>query len=172
METIVVNPLNNSKYTADLHYCDKKIKCNVGFSGIGQKKIEGDGITPVGEYRFSSLFFRADKIKNIESKLVPYRIKKFMGWSTDSNDPDYNKLITLPTNYKHEKLYRNDNCYDIILVINYNVSPIIYNKGSAIFVHCADKKAFTEGCIAVKKPQLLEMLKSVDSDTVLKIKNF
>tara|TARA_A100001015_G_C15022152_1_gene728558 strand:+ start:1779 stop:2297 length:519 start_codon:yes stop_codon:yes gene_type:complete len=172
MKTIVVKPVNNSKYTADLYYCDKKIKCNVGFSGIGQKKKEGDGITPEGEYRFTSLFFRADKIKHIESKLVPNSIKKFMGWSTDSNDPDYNQLITLPTIYKHEKLYRNDDCYDIILVINYNISPTLYNKGSAIFVHCAEKKMFTEGCIAIKKEQLLEMLKFINSETVIKIKNF
>ncbi len=62
------------------------------------------------------------------------------------------KLIKLPTKYTYEKLFRKDNLYDLILVLNYNINPIIKNKGSAIFIHIAKNKyKKTAGCIALKK---------------------
>ena len=62
-----------------------------------------------------------------------------MGWCDDPNSKQYNKLIRLPSAYKYEKLYKKENIYDIILVLNYNMNPIIKNKGSAIFIHVARK---------------------------------
>ena len=38
-----------------------------------------------------------------------------------------------------EKLYKKENIYDIILVIDYNLKPVLKNKGSAIFLHIAKK---------------------------------
>ena len=46
-----------------------------------------------------------------------------MGWCDDPNSKKYNKLIKLPSNYKYEKLYKKENIYDIILVLNYNMNP-------------------------------------------------
>ena len=82
----------------------------------------------------------------------------------------YNKEIKLPTKYKHEKLYRNDNTYDIIAVLNYNTNPIIKNKGSAIFIHIAKKKyKKTKGCIALKKKHLIHILSSIKKNTKINI---
>ena len=62
------------------------------------------------------------------------------------------------------------NIYDIILVLNYNMNPIIKNKGSAIFIHVAKKKfRRTEGCIAVKKNHLLKILKYIKINCKVKI---
>ena len=55
-----------------------------------------------------------------------------MGWCDDPKSNFYNQQIKLPTKYSHEKLYRNDSLYDLIVVLNYNIDPIIKNKGSAI----------------------------------------
>ena len=63
-----------------------------------------------------------------------------MGWCDDSRSKRYNKLVKLPYNYRCEKLYKKENVYDIILVLNYNMNPTIKNKGSAIFIHVAKKK--------------------------------
>ncbi len=63
-----------------------------------------------------------------------------MGWCDDPKSKNYNKLIKLPSKYNHEKLYRKDNIYDLILVLNYNMNPIVKNKGSAIFITCCKKK--------------------------------
>ena len=93
-----------------------------------------------------------------------------MGWCDDPRSRKYNKLIKLPFNYSHEKLYKKENIYDIILVLNYNMRPIKKRKGSAIFIHIAKKNYIkTQGCVAIKKAHLLEILKRVRSNTVVKI---
>ena len=95
-----------------------------------------------------------------------------MGWCDDPNSKQYNKLIKLPSNYNFEKLYKKENVYDIILVLDYNMKPVIKNKGSAIFIHVAKKNyRKTEGCVALKKIHLLKILKELKKNTQVKIEN-
>jgi len=95
-----------------------------------------------------------------------------MGWCNDPNSKQYNKLIKLPSNYSFEKLYKKENVYDIILVLDYNMKPIIKNKGSAIFIHVAKKNyRKTEGCVALKKVHLLKIMKELKKNTQVKIEN-
>ena len=87
--------------------------------------------------------------------------------------PPYNKfysIIKLPSSYKHEKLYKKENIYDIILVLNYNMNPYKKKKGSAIFIHVASKNyEKTRGCVAIKKADLLKILKEMKKNTKVKI---
>ena len=95
-----------------------------------------------------------------------------MGWCDDPKSRDYNKLIKLPSKYTYEKLYKKENIYDIILVLNFNMSPILKKKGSAVFIHVARKNfAKTEGCIAIKKTYLLKIIKEIKTSTKVKIEN-
>ena len=95
-----------------------------------------------------------------------------MGWCDDTFSNKKNKLIKLPSTCSFERLYKKDNAYDIILVLNYNMSPIIKNKGSAIFVHVAKKNyKKTEGCIALKKMHLLKIIKKLKTSSTIKIEN-
>ena len=89
-----------------------------------------------------------------------------MGWCDDPTSKYYNKLIRFPFMKSAEKLYRSDNIYDIILVLNYNMNPIKLNRGSAIFVHIA-KKIFspTKGCVAISKRELKKLVGKVDKQT-------
>jgi L,D-peptidoglycan transpeptidase YkuD (ErfK/YbiS/YcfS/YnhG family) len=148
-----------------LTYNKLKIKCAIGKKGIGNKRKEGDLITPKGQFRIKYILYRKDRVK-ISSKLKKKVIKKNMGWCDDPKSKQYNKLIKLPFVYRHEKLYKKENMYDIILVLNYNMNPIKKNKGSAIFIHIA-KNNFkkTEGCIAIKKNQILRIVKEVKPNT-------
>ena len=100
------------------------------------------------------------------------KIKKNMGWCDDPRSRNYNKLIKLPSNYKHEKLFKKENIYDIILVLNYNMRPIKKNKGSAIFIHVS-KKNFrkTEGCVAIQKRDLLKIVKEIKKNTKVMIES-
>ena len=93
-----------------------------------------------------------------------------MGWCDDPNSSQYNKLIKLPFFFNYEKLYRKENIYDIILVLNFNTNPVKKNKGSAIFIHVA-KNNFekTEGCIAIKKVSLIKLIKKINQSTKVKI---
>ena len=151
--------LINKRYLTFKQY---KVKCAVGKRGIGLKKKEGDLITPQGNYKIKYILYRKDRIKKIQSMIKKIVIKKDMGWCNDSRSKNYNKLIKLPFAYSYEKLYKKENIYDIILVLNYNMDPIIKNKGSAIFLHIAKKNyKKTEGCVALKKKDLLEILKEL-----------
>jgi len=95
-----------------------------------------------------------------------------MGWCDDPKSARYNKLVKLPSKYSHEKLYKKENIYDIILVLNYNMRPVINNKGSAIFIHVAKKKfKKTEGCIAVEKKFLLKIVQKLKKNTKVMIVN-
>ena len=62
-----------------------------------------------------------------------------MGWCDDPRSNKYNKLIKLPFKFGYEKLYRTENIYDLILVLNFNMNPVKKNKGSAIFIHVAKR---------------------------------
>ena len=114
--------------------------------------------------------YRKDRIKKIQTKIKKFVIKKNLGWCNDPSSKQYNKLIKLPSTFNYEKLYRGENIYDIIVVINYNMKPIKKNKGSAIFIHIAKKNyKKTEGCVAIKKNELLKILKILKNGTAVKI---
>ena len=93
-----------------------------------------------------------------------------MGWCDDPNSNNYNRLVKLPSFYSAEKLYRKDNIYDLILILNYNMDPIYKNKGSAIFIHVARKNyKSTAGCVAIKKSHLKNIVAKINKKTVVKI---
>jgi|TARA_X000000950_G_scaffold108670_1_gene137039 L,D-peptidoglycan transpeptidase YkuD (ErfK/YbiS/YcfS/YnhG family) len=147
----------------------KLYKCALGKKGITKNKREGDQKTPSGTFSLGKVFYRKDRTKNIKTKLKKYIIKKHMCWCDDPNSKFYNKLIFTKDKNK-EKLFRKDNLYDIIIVINYNTRPIVKNKGSAIFIHLAKKNySGTMGCIGLKKNDLLEVLKTISKKTKIKI---
>ena len=149
-----------------------KAKCAIGKRGIGNKRKEGDLITPKGKYKIKYILYRKDRIRKIQSKIKRIAITKSMGWCDDPRSRDYNKLIKLPTNYKYEKLYRKENVYDLILVLNFNMRPIVKKKGSAIFIHIARKNyKKTEGCVAVNKVSLLKIIKKLKNNTKVLIEN-
>tara|TARA_B100000161_G_C33357193_1_gene327316 strand:+ start:131 stop:622 length:492 start_codon:yes stop_codon:yes gene_type:complete len=153
-----------------LFFKDYKIKCAVGKRGIGEKKQEGDLITPKGNYKIKCIFFRPDKVKNLSTKLKKRTINKKMGWCDDPKSKDYNKLVRLPFKFNYEKLYRSDSIYDIFFVLDFNTNPIKKNKGSAIFIHIA-KKSFssTKGCVAIKKSDIKILAKKISKNTLVKI---
>tara|TARA_B100002052_G_C15410618_1_gene388210 strand:+ start:31 stop:522 length:492 start_codon:yes stop_codon:yes gene_type:complete len=153
-----------------LTYKEYKIKCAVGKRGIKIKKREGDLITPKGSFRIRGVFYRKDKIKTLKSRIKIKPIKKNMGWCDDPKSEKYNKLINYPFNHNSEKLYRTDNIYDIIVVLNFNMNPIKKNKGSAIFIHVAKKKfSPTKGCVAIKKNELKKLLENISHKSIIKI---
>lgn len=152
-----------------LTYNRLKIKCAVGKKGIGYKRKEGDLITPNGQFKIKYILYRKDRVK-IFTKLKKKVIKKNMGWCDDPESGHYNKLIKLPFAYKHEKLFKKENIYDIILVLNFNMNPIKKNKGSAIFIHVAkDNFKKTEGCVAIKKKNLIKIIREINQNTRVKI---
>lgn len=87
------------------------------------------------------------------------RLRPYDGWCDDPEDSRYNQHVLLPYPGRHERLWREDHRYDIIIVIGYNDDPVRKGKGSAIFLHIAGEIFQpTEGCIAMTQNDILELL--------------
>ena len=153
-----------------IKYKNFKFRCALGKAGMGEKKREGDNVTPTGTFKIVKIYYRSDRIKKISSKFRTIEITKNMGWCDDPNSKNYNQLINLPSKYGHEKLFKKNNIYDIIVVLNYNMKPVVKNKGSAIFIHVAKKNYQpTQGCISLKKNDLLKILSKINKNIKIKI---
>jgi L,D-peptidoglycan transpeptidase YkuD (ErfK/YbiS/YcfS/YnhG family) len=153
-----------------LIYKNSKFRCSLGINGIKNKKKEGDGITPKGIFKLKKIYYRKDKVKNIVTKVKKIKITKDMGWCDDPKSKFYNKLIRLPSKFGHEKLYRKDDIYNLIIVLDYNMNPVSKNKGSAIFIHLAKKNYKpTQGCVGLKQNDLIKLIKMIKKNQKIKI---
>ena len=146
-----------------------KFKCVLGQSGIKKNKKEGDNATPKGIFSLGKIYYRADRIKKINTYFKCRIIKKYMGWCNDPRDLNYNKEFDLRSNKRGEKLFRKDHKYDIFITINYNTNPIVPNMGSAIFLHVTKNYKPTAGCIAITIKNFLILTKFIKPKTKIKI---
>jgi len=146
----------------------EEYRCAIGKNGITENKIEGDGKTPQGCFGMRKVLYRKDRIEKPRTELLVEEIQENDGWCDDVNDKSYNQQIKLPHNASHEKLWCDDEVYDIVVVLGYNDNPAAAGKGSAIFMHIArENYPPTVGCIAFNKKDLLEILKNCDKDTLV-----
>ena len=152
-----------------LLFDDFIFRCVVGKKGVSKKKKEGDFCTPKGSFKLKTVYYRPDRVKKIQTKLNTKKINPNMGWCNDPLNEKYNSLIKINGKIRHEKLYRRDNKYDILLVIDYNLRKPIPFKGSAIFIHLTKNFKSTAGCIALNKKDFLILLKIVNKKTRIKI---
>lgn len=177
---------NPSLRTCKVSNTTEKYLCVVGKSGVKINKKEGDGGTPKGIFTLQpTLYYRADHLKKSEIEILKASenhgfITKILEpqdiWVDDPKSEKYNQfalISEIDPKISHEKLYRDDELYDIVLVINYNTHPIISHKGSAIFIHIARKKnqsyGSTDGCVAFSKPDLLKIIAQINTKTQIKI---
>ena len=137
---------------------------------LNSKKVEGDKKTPIGTFKIQHLYYRKDRIGHPQTNLKCIQIKKRMSWCDDVNQPKkYNKLINIDSDIHHEKLFRKDSKYDLLIPIKYNFFKRIPGKGSCIFIHLTKNYKPTAGCIALKKKDFLIMLKIINKNTKIKI---
>ena len=144
-------------------------KCCVGKNGTTNKKNEGDKKTPKGLFSLSNVYYRKDRNLKPITKLHTIPITKKMGWCNDVKNKKYNKLIKINNSTRHEKMFRKDYKYDYIIPINYNTKNTKIGKGSAIFIHLSKTYKKTAGCVALKKKDLLILLKLINRKTKIKI---
>ena len=139
-----------------------KFKCCIGKKGSTRNKREGDKKTPKGSFKIENLYYRRDRMSKPETSLKCVEIKNNMGWCDDVRFPkNYNKLIKVKKNIRHEKLKRKDRKYDLLIPIEYNFKKPTIGIGSCIFIHLTNNYKPTAGCIAVKKKDFLIMLKLI-----------
>jgi L,D-peptidoglycan transpeptidase YkuD (ErfK/YbiS/YcfS/YnhG family) len=150
----------------NLEYCDGCLRWSrgstaavVGRAGVKADKHEGDGATPAGTYPLLSILYRPDRIATPVSPLPVKPLKPSDGWVDEPTDANYNRPVSLPYPASAERMWREDGLYDALVVIGYNMEPVVPGAGSAIFLHIATPDfAPTAGCIAVQKQVLLGLL--------------
>jgi L,D-peptidoglycan transpeptidase YkuD (ErfK/YbiS/YcfS/YnhG family) len=144
--------------------------CALGRSGVADNKIEGDGITPAGEYPLRRLLYRADRLALPRTGLRGRPIGPHDGWCDDPQSPSYNRWVRIPNEWRCEKLWREDGLYDLVVPVGYNDDPPVPDLGSAIFLHVARAElAPTEGCVAFARTDLLAILRRCTRATRLRI---
>ena len=142
-----------------LHWSRGSAIAAVGRAGVKATKHEGDGATPAGTYPLVSIYYRGDRIAPPRSSLPANPLAPNDGWVDDPTDTNYNRLVPLPYPASAEQMWRDDDLYDALVVIGYNLAPVIPGAGSAIFLHIATPDfAPTAGCVAVQKEVLLGLL--------------
>ncbi len=145
--------------------------CALGEGGVTEAKTEGDKKTPLGAFPLREVFWRKDRIPEIHTGLPKRALRTCDGWCDDASSPFYNQHIFLPAPEHHETMWRSDNIYDIVVSVGYNMSPAVPGKGSAIFIHIAREGLKpTDGCIALKKEHLLEILPFLNTKSHIWIK--
>ena len=145
------------------------LRCSTGKNGIKVKKIEGDKSTPKGIFSIGKLYYRADRVEKPLTKISTKIIKKNMGWCNDPKSKYYNKEIKTNNKVRHEKLYRKDDSYDYLIIINYNTKKVVPYKGSAIFIHLTQNYKKTAGCISLRKNDFLVLANILEKKTKIKI---
>jgi len=145
---------------------DWSCPCTIGKGGLiaAADKREGDGASPLGDWTVKGVLLRPGRIAPETMPALPWRwIRAEDGWCDDPADPAYNRPVQLPRPTSHERLAREDQAYDVIVILGHNDAPPVPGLGSAIFFHQwvigpdGAPKA-TEGCVAIAPESMRAVL--------------
>ena len=154
-------------------FADRTLRCAIGKGGVvaADDKAEGDGASPVGVWTMKRVYYRPDRGPAPETGLETVPINRHDGWCDAPDHPLYNRPVTLPFEPSHEKLWRDDHVYDLIVELAHNDAPVRPGFGSAVFFHLAHQDYRpTEGCVASSKADMLKTLERADAATLLEIR--
>ncbi len=146
--------------------------CTIGRNGIAAvgEKREGDLKTPTGSFPLRCVYYRPDRVEKPQTELPIIALTPEDGWCDDPSHPSYNTHVKLPFAARHEKLWREDHVYDLIIPMGYNDENIVPGNGSAIFMHLMREDGVgTEGCIALKKADLTALIQHFTKATHIRI---
>jgi L,D-peptidoglycan transpeptidase YkuD (ErfK/YbiS/YcfS/YnhG family) len=136
------------------------VRCALGRGGViaAERKREGDGASPLGVWPMMRVLYRPDRGLAPVTGLPTAAMLEDDGWCDAPDDPAYNRPVRLPYAASCERMWRDDEVYDIVCVLRHNDPPRA-GLGSAIFLHCArpDYRP-TEGCVALARADLEALL--------------
>lgn len=156
-----------------LQFGPMDVACAIGRSGVcdASAKREGDGCTPLGRWPVRGILLRRPRLAlNILPQIAWRWTRQNDGWSDGVGDPAYNRPVQLPHGHSAETLQREDEAYDVIVVLGHNDAPPMPGAGSAIFFHCWVEARPTEGCVAIAKTDMLAILLMLKPGTIMDIR--
>lgn len=140
-------------------------EARIGRRGFSNHHEEGDGTTPTGSYTIGPVMYGTASDPGVR-----YRYRRLVcgdWWDETPGSPEYNTFESLPCGQSppfggsSEALWTETTAYTSFAVIEYNTSPVVPGRGSAIFVH-ADIGAATEGCVSLRQGELDRLLRWLD----------
>lgn len=167
---LIVRSLSRRSQIGRLTIGGLTVACALGRAGKVVRKREGDGATPIGLFPLRYAFYRADKTKRPSTGLALKKITQNAGWCDAPSHPRYNQYVCHPFPASAEKLWREDQLYDVVIVIGHNDRPRTRAGGSAIFLHIArDGFIPTEGCVALHRSAMRKVLARLRPKTKIRI---
>ncbi|MBY0407411.1 MAG: L,D-transpeptidase family protein [Rickettsiales bacterium] len=161
-----ITVIGNTLYADGVAYV-----CATGKGGFKTDKREGDGASPIGTWPLRECFYRPDQLEKPTTHLPIKPIQPDDGWCDAPESQYYNLLVKLPFNQSHEKMWRDDHVYNVVIPLGYNDAPVVAGKGSAIFLHLARPNFEpTEGCIALALPDMLSLLPRFSTATQIEVR--
>lgn len=159
---LVVRALNAAAQRGCLAVGSFRMPCALGRSGIKALKRERDLATPRGRFVLRGVLYNPARCARPRTQLALRGLRKIDGWCDCPYDRNYNRRVSLPYRASAERLWRDDNLYDLVVVLGHNDAPRVRNRGSAVFMHVARPGfAATEGCVALRESDLRRVLQVI-----------
>ena len=136
---------------------------NLGAAGLSTHKHGGDDATPTGTYRIGGTVYGTAPNPGL-ARLAYHRLVCGDWWDEDPGSPTYNRFRhvacgTQPSfGGSSEALWRITPQYRYFAVIDYNASPVVPGRGSAVFMHVSTGRP-TAGCVSLPEETLLRVLR-------------
>ena len=117
------------------------------------------------------VLFRPDRAPAPPSRLPLQALARDDGWCDAPADPSYNRPVKLPYPASAERMWRDDQLYDLVVILGHNDDPPVAGLGSAIFLHLAKPDyAPTHGCVAVARTDLEAFLRVAQPGDAVEIR--
>jgi L,D-peptidoglycan transpeptidase YkuD (ErfK/YbiS/YcfS/YnhG family) len=144
----------------------------VGYGGLSARHREGDGTTPLGTFAIGPVVYGLDPDPGVHLRY--HRLRCGDWWDEDPGSPTYNMFRHLtcgtapPFHGSSEALWRSTVAYRELAVIEFNTSPAIPGRGSAIFLH-DDRGHATNGCVSLARLNLIRLLRRLRPGATISI---
>jgi L,D-peptidoglycan transpeptidase YkuD (ErfK/YbiS/YcfS/YnhG family) len=147
-----------------------RFPCALGPAGIVRIKREGDGATPAGRFRLIWGYYRPDRPRPRAAGVSLKPMRRDQGWCEDPSSPRYNRPVRLPAADCTDRMWRNDQLYDLTFVLDHNFSRRAKGRGSAIFFHLGRPDlAPTAGCVAISPSDMRKLAPRLARGAVMAI---
>jgi L,D-peptidoglycan transpeptidase YkuD (ErfK/YbiS/YcfS/YnhG family) len=170
LSLIRVRPLAGNRARGWLAAGPFRFQCALGAAGIVRIKREGDKGTPAGRFRLLWGYCRPDRVR-LRSAGAPLKpMRRDQGWCEDPQSARYNRPVRLPAADCTDRMWRDDQLYDLTFVLDQNLSRRSKGRGSAIFFHLA-RPGFTPtaGCVAISSADMLKLVPRLAKGAVMAI---
>lgn len=170
-QTLFVHARPGAPTKGILRLGDRRFPCALGRSGITHNKREGDGATPAGRYEIVDIRYRADRVQRPATRLPLRPSRPAEGWCDAVGDRNYNRPVRMPYPKSAETMWRTDNLYDVVVILDWNLTRRSQGRGSAIFFHLA-RPGFlpTEGCVAVRLADMRQILRRLKPGAAIEVR--